>query len=844
MQTQVPIAYTASAELKSAVERLAEDLVMLDADDPREVVELGQQLLTVSGELASALPAVADAAREAAAMLDRLALGDSADPDADLDRVSALCSCLQATVCQGRPVVTGECSRERTDTVGDPRLPTFEDRVDDEILQLFIEQQETAVAVLDESILAFERDGDHEHLARLRRVLHTMKGEAGVVGFEAVAAFCHLVEDYLESCDEPSADLLLESKDWLAAATGGLEGRDQTPPESLTARLAGASEPEVPAEPVTPDSGTVSGKQPRETMAVSEPELTRDFLGEAAEHLEAADENLLVLESDPGDRQAVAVVFRAFHTIKGVAGFLNLGPIADLAHEAETLLNEVREGRTAFSGPVADAVFQALDLLRTMLDDLGNALRQGQDCPVAPDAPRVRALLGELLRGESSDTEPPDVAVPAGGEAPADNTDPPQPEPVASDPVPAVAPAGSRSQATAPPNRNGLQIRQNLKVDAEKLDTLIDTIGELVIAESIVSQDPAIRTLNDRRLGRNLSQLNKITRQLQDIGMAMRMVPVEAVFRKMSRLVRDLAKSSGKAVDLVVRGKETELDRSMVDSLGDPLIHMIRNSVDHGIEASAEDRVSGGKPATATILLHAFHKGGSIHIQVSDDGRGLDRDAIAERALERGLVTSTDGMPDAEIWDLIFQPGFSTAKKVTEISGRGVGMDVVRRNVEELRGKVRVESSPGRGTTFTLVLPLTTAIIDGMLVRVGQETYVVPTLAIVETLRLEPGRITQVTGRGQVVSFRGSLLALFSLATVFGVPSSDRGSDSIVMVVEDAGRQVALLVDELLDQQQIVIKSLGSGIAEVPGVSGVSILADGRPGLILDIAGLVRLATS
>jgi two-component system chemotaxis sensor kinase CheA len=324
----------------------------------------------------------------------------------------------------------------------------------------------------------------------------------------------------------------------------------------------------------------------------------------------------------------------------------------------------------------------------------------------------------------------------------------------------------------------------------------------------------------------------------------MRMVPVEAVFRKMSRLVRDLAKSSGKAVDLVVRGKETELDRSMVDSLGDPLIHMIRNSVDHGIEASAEDRVSGGKPATATILLHAFHKGGSIHIQVSDDGRGLDRDAIAERALERGLVTSTDGMPDAEIWDLIFQPGFSTAKKVTEISGRGVGMDVVRRNVEELRGKVRVESSPGRGTTFTLVLPLTTAIIDGMLVRVGQETYVVPTLAIVETLRLEPGRITQVTGRGQVVSFRGSLLALFSLATVFGVPSSDRGSDSIVMVVEDAGRQVALLVDELLDQQQIVIKSLGSGIAEVPGVSGVSILADGRPGLILDIAGLVRLATS
>ncbi|HAS84045.1 MAG TPA: chemotaxis protein CheA [Verrucomicrobia bacterium] len=383
-----------------------------------------------------------------------------------------------------------------------------------------------------------------------------------------------------------------------------------------------------------------------------------------------------------------------------------------------------------------------------------------------------------------------------------------------------------------------------MKVDASRIDLLLDTIGELVIAEAIVAGDPEIQAIKSLRLEKNLALLGKITRSLQDMGMSMRLVPIDPVFRKMARLVRDLSHKSGKKVDLKIEGGETELDKSMVDKLGDPLVHMIRNSMDHGIE-SAEDRLAAGKPRSGTITLRAYHKGGNIHIDIEDDGRGLNRDAIVAKAIERGLIRSGEGMADSDVFAMIFEAGFSTAAKVTELSGRGVGMDVVLRNIESLRGAVFTRSTPGAGTIFTLSLPLTTAIIDGMLARVGQETFILPTLSVLESFRPTASQLHPVSGHGEMVSFRDSLLPLFRLGRILHVPNAGENPlDCIIMVVEEMGKQWGLMVDELLGQQQVVIKNLGDGVGAVPGVAGASILADGRPGLILDVGAIVRLATT
>jgi two-component system chemotaxis sensor kinase CheA len=407
------------------------------------------------------------------------------------------------------------------------------------------------------------------------------------------------------------------------------------------------------------------------------------------------------------------------------------------------------------------------------------------------------------------------------------------------------APSGQDAGRQGGSGKAGAEVQQTMKIDADKIDLLLDTIGELVIVESIVRQDPAIQESESLSLERNLAQLTKITRSLQDMGMSMRMIPIEGTFRKMARLVRDLSRKSGKQIDFSMQGKETELDKAMVEKLGDPLIHLVRNAVDHGIESSSEERRAAGKSTVGQITLRAYHQGGSIHVEISDDGRGLDREKLAHKAIERGVITTDEGMTDEEVHALIFAPGFSTAQEITDVSGRGVGMDVVKNNIEALRGNIRIDSSPGEGSTFTLVLPLTMAIIEGMTVRLGNERYIIPLLSIIESFRPTRDMIATVTGRGETVPFRGRLLTLFRLSEIFGVDDAEQDpTRAIAVVVEDAGRQMALLVDELLGQNQTVIKSMGEAMGNIQGIAGASIMSDGTPGLIIDVHGLVKLATT
>ncbi|HSM94264.1 MAG TPA: chemotaxis protein CheA, partial [Anaeromyxobacteraceae bacterium] len=386
------------------------------------------------------------------------------------------------------------------------------------------------------------------------------------------------------------------------------------------------------------------------------------------------------------------------------------------------------------------------------------------------------------------------------------------------------------------------QIRETVKVDLERVDSMVEMIGELIIVESMIIYSPEIASLGSLKLRNYLNQLNKISRDLQNVAMRMRMVPVRSAFQKMARLARDLSRKTGKDVVLEMSGEETEMDRSMVERIEEPLVHLVRNAIDHGVEGAAE-RKAAGKPGRATLRLSAYHEGGSIVVELSDDGRGLQRDAILARAREKGLVEPGVELTDAEIFNLLFLPGFSTAQEVTEISGRGVGMDVVKRNVEGMRGRVGVSSTPGDGTRVRMVLPLTLAIIDGMLIACGGERYIIPSLAIVESLRPARETLAVMAGKGEIINVRGEILPLLRLHRLLEMQGPERDpTESHVVVVEGLGRKVGLVVDDVVSQQQVVIKPLGAGIGDAEYLSGAAILSDGRVGLILNVDRLAGLA--
>jgi two-component system chemotaxis sensor kinase CheA len=381
-----------------------------------------------------------------------------------------------------------------------------------------------------------------------------------------------------------------------------------------------------------------------------------------------------------------------------------------------------------------------------------------------------------------------------------------------------------------------------LRVSIEKVDQLINLVGELVITQAMLAQnsakvDPALY----QQMAAGLADLDRNTRDLQESVMSIRMIPMSMVFSRFPRMLRDLAGKLGKKVDFVTKGEATELDKGMVEKITDPLTHLVRNSCDHGIELPAE-RLAKGKPEQGTITLSASHQGGSIVIEVRDDGKGLSREKLITKARERG-IDAPDSMTDADVWALIFAPGFSTADVVTDVSGRGVGMDVVKKNITALGGSVEIDSADGYGMSVKVRLPLTMAIMDGMSVGVGEEVYILPLSSVVESFQVQPGVIKTIGGNGRVVEVRDEYMPVLELEQVFGVPRFDFDNVSGIMVVAEAeGGRVALLVDELLGQQQVVVKNLEANYRKVTDVSGATIMGDGRVALILDVGSLVRRA--
>ena len=548
-----------------------------------------------------------------------------------------------------------------------------------------------------------------------------------------------------------------------------------------------------------------------------DPELGGMFVTDAMDHLGTIESVVLQLEAAPGDVKLLNDLFRPFHTVKGNASVLGISSIQELAHHVETLLDRARSGHHAIGAAEIDVVLKAVDLLTVMTLELP-ARAAGQ--PASDLLGRRRTLIDTV-----------DALIAGGSAAPSVVSTEGAPAPV--EPMP--------FDDTVVPQARWDDGQSTVKVNTHKLDSLVDLVGELVIEQSILAEDPAIVGSADDRLHRQLAHVKRITGDLQRQTMAMRMVPIRQTFQKMARLVRDLSKKSGKPIDLVLSGEDTELDRKVVEHITDPLMHMVRNTVDHGIEA-ADARAAAGKPALAELKLSAFHQAGTIVIEISDDGAGLNTEKILEKAVALGIVTDGETLAQVDIHHLIFRPGFSTAAKVTELSGRGVGMDVVRRNIEALRGHIDIRTVRGEGTTFALRLPLTLATVDGLLVGVGTERFVIPIFAVRESLRPAQQHVHTVHERASLIQVRERLIPVLHLGEVFGVAGARTAlTESTVVVIEDNGRLMALVVDELLGKQEVVIKTLGETFLGVRGVAGGAILGDGRIGLILDAGGLLSL---
>ncbi|WP_051296474.1 chemotaxis protein CheW [Anaeroarcus burkinensis] len=537
------------------------------------------------------------------------------------------------------------------------------------------------------------------------------------------------------------------------------------------------------------------------------------FATEALEHLREAAAALLEWEKQPANRTFLDEAFRVMHTFKGNAGFMGLAPFEEVGHELESVLEALRQGRTAQTAECS-LLLKTVDSLREGVEKLAS----GEKEYLPAKGALIKMLQG--LRGKESAAE-------ANGE------DAGKAE---RKPVLAVA----EGPKNAGDHAAGSQLMQAIRVDVEKLNHLLDYVGELVIAEAMVFNNPSFRMLRSGSILKQASHMGKIIRDIQDVAMSMRMIPLTATFQKMSRLVRDVSVKSGKKVDLTIVGDETEVDKTVMEQIGDPLMHIIRNALDHGIE-NPEERLAAGKEETGHVLLEAKHAAGEVWIIVRDDGRGLNREKILNKARQNDIYSgSGEELKDEEIWKFIFEPGFSTAEKVTAISGRGVGMDVVKRNIERIRGRVDIKSVWGQGTIFLLRIPLTLAIIEGMIVKVGRSRYTVPIVSIRESFRPKPSQITVTPDGGEIVNVRGELLPVVRLHEFYRVRTDVKQLEKgIVVIVESEGKRCCLLVDELLGQQQIVIKGMPEYLGSVRGAAGLAVLGDGGASIILDIGSLL-----
>jgi len=676
--------------------------------------------------------------------------------------------------------------------------------------QVFFEESFEGLDVMESGLLNMDPGTvDPEEINSIFRAAHSIKGGSGTFGFSEIASFTHIMETLLDEMRDgrrpvtaQAVEVLLRSVDVLRAMLAATSDGGQLDEEQIRSQQeelemilkAGTSVP-ADSDESEPDGNNADSSLNRTGWHI--------VFRPHAHMLRTGNDPLRIIRelASLGEMEVV--------------GDVSLLPrLTDMDPEESYLSWDLKLVTTAD---------------RDSINEIFDWVEDDCDLAIMPiyDGDSNRANANELCCKE-------DVAQSENGQLAA----------VKSEQIKSkAAPAGNKDEVkkSVPKGAGG---SGSIRVDINKIDALINMVGELVITQSMLSmlgEDFHMGQLD--RLRDGLAQLDRHTRELQESVMQIRMLPISFTFSRFPRLVHDLSSKLGKKIQLKMTGESTEVDKTVIEKIGDPLVHLVRNSLDHGIEMP-EVRVQAGKPEVGTVELNAFHKGGNIVIEIRDDGKGLDRDRILAKAIERGLVSEEQNLNDRQIYDLIFQPGFSTAEQVSDVSGRGVGMDVVRRNINELGGSIEIESEAGKGSAIIIRLPLTLAILDGQTISVGSETYIVPLVSIIESIQVRPEMVKLVAGRGETFKLRDDYLPIIRLHEVFQIADAKAKSlsDGLLVVVEGEGQRYGIFVDDLVGQQQVVIKSLEANYKRVEGVSGATILGDGSVALILDIPGIIRLA--
>lgn len=700
----------------------------------------------------------------------------------------------------------------------------------EQLKAIFIEEAGEIIEKLDSDIIDFEADSSNKELLNeLFRGVHTLKGNANAFGFTRLGGFVHHFEDLLDhfrSSDAPlpegAVDVLLNGVDIIKETMSYEVNEIAGVPDGYDACLSAIID-------MLDEKNTSRAAAPAEPM--------HDL---AAEFGEIQIENSAQKECEKSLAEGVKQSVTAAN------------PTGRSVYLVELTLDK-------------DIYFRGYDhnLFFRILSESGNIIESYWNCegiPTLENFNSEESMFGNvsiILETDKTQSEIEEVfeflfdneykvtLIQSGTSKIEPKTE--------QAPVESVAPSQKRDAQTQKeaikeelqkgvkkePGEQQTQQKSYIKIDTAKLDELFDTVGELVIAQNFIAQNDKIKDLGDPSINKTIEILSKITKVIQDRVMSLRMVAIRDTFEKMKRVARDTAKKTGKEIKLIIQGEDTEIDKTMIDSLSDPIVHMIRNAIDHGLEDSAEDRVRAGKDREGTITLRAYHKSGNIIIAISDDGRGIDKEAVLNKAIERGLISDSEGMSEQQIFSLIMQPGFSTAKVISDISGRGVGLDVVKTSIEKLRGKVEISSELGKGSTFSIILPLTLAIIDGMLVKSANDIFIIPTLSVVESFVPSREIVHMMKGKGEFVNLRGEQIPVVRLNETLGL-SEDRPDiwDSTLVCVESERGRMAILVDALLGRQQVVIKTLGRSMAKIKEISGGAILGNGDIALILNIDGL------
>ncbi len=675
--------------------------------------------------------------------------------------------------------------------------------------QTFFDESFEGLETMEAGLLGLDVGAaDEETVNTIFRAAHSIKGGSATFGFSAVAEFTHIMETLLDemragerAVTEHALDLLLLSVDCLREMLTAVQSETEINTESVSV-LQKKLEVLLQGENKVQESPVEEAEKIPETKTAG--------TGWRIEFKPF--DYLLKTGNDP------VRLFRELSLLGEYSVTVNAEnlPLFESYNPENSYLSWV-------INLTGDICKESLDEVFNWVEDDCELTISSHDAPTDSNEAPVECASSEVEAPTEVATSTPIVE---------NNVQDIKPD-IAKEKKPAAKNMGKKTGAE----------QGSIRVGIDKVDALINMVGELVITQSMLSQlGEEMDGSKIEKLQDGLGQLERNTRELQESVMRIRMLPISFAFQRFPRMVRDLSQKLGKEIDLRLLGEQTELDKTVMEKIGDPLVHLVRNSVDHGIE-TPEEREAAGKPRMGTIELNAFHQGGNVVIEIDDDGKGIDKEVILNKAIEKGVVSSNDVLSDEQIYDLIFAPGFSTAKEVSDVSGRGVGMDVVKRNIRELGGAIEVKSTKGEGSKIIIRLPLTLAILDGQLIRVGTDNYIVPLVSIIESLQIRKEQVNGIAGQAELYKLRDEYVPVVRLHEIFGLkPDSDKLTDGLLVIVEGDGNQVGLFVDDLLGQQQVVIKSLETNFRPVDGISGATILGDGSVALILDVSGLIALS--